>query len=381
MNIITNIFYKKVKKMSSMLRQRVFNLLFLIISILTSAGIMNCHSKHDEKSALLNAIHPWRQDVEINSTYVAQIKAIQHIEIRAFEKGYLQTIYVDEGKTIHKGQRMFQIMPLLMQAEYAKALAEYEAVNIEYLNTQKLFEEKIVSVSEMNLLKARLNKSKAVLNLAKTHLDLTTIKAPFTGIMDRFRVRLGSLIEEGELLTTLSDVSKLWVYFNVSEFDYLNFKTRKQSNKPIQVKLMLANGEEYKHAGVIDTIEADFDNETGTIPFRATFPNPERLLRHGETGNVILKEEIKNALVVPQKATFEVLDKRYVFTVDAKGILKSTEVNILQDVPHLFVLQNGLSEEDVVLLEGHGKVRNGERVRIKLEDKETVLKGLELEAH
>lgn len=353
-------------------------LLFISLCV----GVIGCKSKkHEELGGVFSVAKPWREKVEITRQYVAQIRAIQHIEIRAFEKGYLQGIFVDEGQLIRKGTKMFQIMPFLMNAEYNKAKAEYEISKIEYVNTEKLAQQKVVSLNELALAKAKYDKFEAEMNLAKTHLDLTTIRAPFDGIMDRFRVRLGSLVEEGELLTTLSDISKLWVYFNVSEADYLSYmKNKKAKNSPLTIRLKLANGQIYGYPGQIDTIEADFDNETGNVPFRATIPNPDRLIRHGETGNVLLDDTVDNALVIPQKASFEVVDKRYVYIVDDKGVVDTREIVVDKEIPQLFVIKSGLTEKDTVLLEGIGKLGKGAVIRTKVLAKAEVMQGLELRA-
>ncbi|MCX7632590.1 MAG: efflux RND transporter periplasmic adaptor subunit [Turneriella sp.] len=329
----------------------------------------------------LKATRPWRQNITVKQAYVAQVKAIQHTELRAFERGYLTHIYVDEGRVIKKGQKMFQIMPMLLRAQYEKAKAEYDATEIEYQNTKNLYDQGVVSATELALVKARLKKAKANADLAQSHLELTTVKAPFTGVMDRFHVRLGSMVEEGALLTTLSDISKLWIYFNVTEKDYLNFMEQKKMGKLLKVKFQMANGKIFPHSGVVDTIEGEFDNETGTIPFRATFPNPDRLLRHGETGNILVEDTLVNALVIPQKATFEVLDKRYVYKVNAQGQLAATEVSISHEVPHLFVVEKGVSEKDTILIEGIGKVHDKETIQVELEPVEAVLKSFELEVH
>jgi membrane fusion protein (multidrug efflux system) len=361
--------------------KRQYNVLILFILLASlSLGAIGCKDEnHEEQTGNFSVTKPWRDKVEFTRKYVAQIRAIQHIEIRAFEKGYLQDIFVDEGQLIKKDSKMFQIMPYLMNAEYKKAKAEYEISRIEYVNTEKLAKKNIVSPNELALAKAKLDKSSAELNLAKTHLDLTTLKAPFDGIMDRFRVRLGSLVEEGELLTTLSDITKLWVYFNLSEADYLNYMgSIKEKGSASTIQLLLANGKLYEHSGQIDTIEADFDNETGNVPLRATFPNPDLLLRHGETGNVLLAEKIDNALVIPQKATFEVMDKRYVYVVNEKGVLDAREIVVEKEIPHLFVIKSGLTEQDTVLLEGIGKLSKGKVIRTKLLAKSEVIQGLEL---
>lgn len=359
----------------SLFKDRTLPLILVFMSTLSA-----CTEHSEEKETKFKTAHPWIDRVELSQSYVAQIRAIQRIELRAFEKGYLQNIYVDEGQVIKKGQKMFQIMPVLMNAEYQKAQAEYKITEIEYKNTKTLADQHVVSKNALNLAKAKYDKAEAELNLAKAHLDLTTIKAPFDGIMDRFRVRLGSLVEEGELLSTLSDVSQLWVYFNVTESDYLAYVKNKERTGGSTVKLMLANGQMYEHSGTIDTIESEFNNETGNIAFRATFPNPDSLLRHGETGNVILTNTIEHALLIPQKATFEVLDKRFVYVVDKKGTLEAREIEVASEVPHLFVIRSGLSEKDTILIEGIGKVNKGDSVKTELLGKSEVLKSLELHA-
>lgn len=354
---------------------------YLVLSGLLVFALLvttRCTRKNGEDAgSVFSVTKPWREKVEITQQYVAQIRAIQHIEIRAFEKGYLQKIFVDEGQSIKKGDKMFQIMPVLMNAEYKKAKAEYEISKIEYVNTEKLAKENVVSPNELALTKAKFDKFSAELDLAKTHLDLTTIKAPFDGVMDRFRVRLGSLVEEGELLTTLSDLNKLWVYFNLSEADYLNYiRNKDRASSP--PRLILANGSTYDYPGKIDTIEADFNNETGNIPFRATFPNPDHLLRHGETGNILLTKTLDQALVIPQKATFEILDKRYVYVVNEKGIVDPREIVVDKEVSHLFVIKSGVTEQDTILLEGIGKLSKGDMIKTKILAKSEVIHGLEL---
>jgi membrane fusion protein (multidrug efflux system) len=287
---------------------------------------------------------------------------VQHIELRALERGYLQNIYVDEGQAVKKGQLMFQIMPMVYEAEMEKAKAEVNFVEIEYSNTKNLADSGIVSSNELALSNAKLNKAKAELSLAKAHLDFTTIHAPFNGIMDRFQVRLGSLLDEGELLTTLSDNSKMWVYFNVPETEYLDYVSRVKPEKQQEVVLQMANNKLFEHKGVVETIEADFNNETGNIAFRAVFPNPKGILRHGETGNILMPIPLMNALLIPQKATFEILDKRYVFVVDKKNRIQTREITIGTELPHLYVITEGLHEDDKILVEGLRKVKNKQRI-------------------
>jgi membrane fusion protein (multidrug efflux system) len=342
-------------------------------------GFLNwTHNKHEEIESEFPVTTPWHETLEIKKEYVAQIRAVQHIELRSLEKGYLQSIYVDEGQFVHKGDKMFQIMPLLLEAELKKATAEYELAKIEYDNTLMLQKRSVVSVNELALAKAKLDKMHAEMELAQAHMQFATVIAPFDGIMDRFHVRLGSLIDEGELLTTLSDNSQMWLYFNVSETDYLDYMESKQANKEVPIELRLANGKIFPYKGKIDTIEAEFNNEVGNVAFRATFPNPEQLLRHGETGTVLLTKKYENALVIPQKATFEVLDKKFVYVVGENNELSSRQITIAAEVPHLFIIAAGLTDHDKILLEGLGKVHSGDKIKTQNQDEKTVKKSLML---
>lgn len=321
---------------------------------------------HDESTFIVTT--PIKKDTVVMNEYVCQIRAIQHIELRALEKGYLQNTYVDEGQFVKKGQLMFQIMPMIYQAELQKAEAEVKFAEIEYLNTKSLADNNIVSQNELALGKARLDKAKAEVALAQAHLGFTRITAPFDGIMDRFQVRLGSLLDEGELLTTLSDNSKMWVYFNVPEAEYLDYMTKAKSDSDKKVLLQMANNKMYEHEGFVETIEADFNNETGNIAFRAIFPNPQSILRHGETGNIFMPAVLHDALIIPQKATFEILDKKYVYVVDDNGVVKSRQITVGTELPHLYAVQTGLSETDKILVEGLRKVKNNQKIKFAMHD-------------
>ena len=356
--------------------------ILLFMSFCAIIATTSCESKHEEKEeeATFLVTSPVEKDTVIEKEYVSQIRAISHIELRALEKGYLQKIFVDEGQHIKQGQLMFKIMPMLYEAEQQKAQAEANFAQVEYKNTKSLADSNIVSVNELALAKAKLDKAKAELSLATVHLGFTEIRAPFSGIMDHFQVRLGSLLDEGDLLTTLSDNSKMWVYFNVPEAEYLNYANGLKSKNKEIVKLRMANNELFDHSGVVETIEADFNNETGNIAFRATFPNPKGLLRHGETGSIIITTPIKNALLVPQKATFEVLEKKYVYVVDKENKIRSREITVAAELPHIFVVSSGLNKDDKILLEGLRLVRENEEIHSKFVQPDSVINHLSLYA-
>jgi membrane fusion protein (multidrug efflux system) len=355
---------------------------FILIALCSMILFAACesHEEHEESEVIFTITSPLKKDTLVSRLYVCQIHSVQHIELRALERGYLEKIYVDEGQFVKKGQLMFQIMPNLYQAELKKAEAEAHFAQIEYQNTKSLAENNVVAPNELALAEAKYDKAKAELQLAQVHLDFTRIRAPFDGIMDHFYAREGSLIDEGDLLTTLSDNHEMWVYFNVPEAEYLNYKVHITKDTSLFVKLRMANNEIFPFVGEVNTIEADFNNETGNIAFRATFQNPKALLRHGETGNVIVNAPLKNALLIPQKATYEILDKKYVFVINKEGIVRSRQIIVGAELPHLFQVTAGLEEDDRILLEGLRKVRDGDKIAFEYRSPEKVLPELDLYA-
>ncbi len=354
----------------------------LVVGVVLFCTNCQSHNEHKELPIKFSVTSPIKLDTSVTKKYVCQIHSTQHIELRALERGYLQEIFVDEGQFVKKGQLMFQIMPRLYQAELQKSEAEKHFAEIEYQNTKKLADGNVVAPNELALAEAKLDKAKAELALAQVHLDFTQVRAPFDGIMDHFHVRKGSLVEEGELLTTLSDNHEMWVYFNVPEAEYLDYKIElsKDSTHPLTVKLLMANNKLFEYEGVVNTIEADFNSETGNIAFRATFPNQKGLLRHGETGSVLVQAPLKDALLIPQKATFEILDKKYVFVVDEDGLVRSRQIKVGAELPHLYQVNSGLKDSDRIILEGLRKVRDGDQIVMDYLEPTEVISHLELHA-
>lgn len=319
-------------------------------------------------------------DTSFTQEYVAQIKSVRNIEIRCQEKGFLQNIYVDEGQAVHTGQVLFRIMPKIYEAELLKAKAEAKTSEIELMNAKTLVDKNIVSKNEQAMAQAKLDQARAEISLAQLHLSFTEIRAPFDGTIDRIPKKLGSLVDEGDLLTSLSDNGQMFAYFNVSEPEYLNYETNKADRADNKVSLLLANNEPLPYKGEVETIESEFNSETGNIAFRARFPNPDKLLKNGETGKVLMTVPLKNALVIPQKATYEVQDKRYVFVVDQKGIVHSRLITIAGEIPDLYVVKTGLAATDKILLEGVQKVKENEQIRGDYQDPKEVIAHLRLKA-
>lgn len=318
--------------------------------------------------------YPITVDTSYHSDYVTDIHSIKNIEIRARVKGYIETIHVDEGKPVKKGQTIFSISKQEYQEEVLKATAnlknaisEAKAAELELQNIKILVEKNVVSKTEMEMAQAKLDALNAKIEEAKSHevsaqlkLSFTEIRAPFDGVIDRIPNKVGSLVDEGTLLTTLSDNNEVYAYFNVSEKEYLDFShdVRESSNSG-EVSLILANNKEHNYKGKIETIEGEFDNETGSIAFRARFPNPDKILKHGSSGKIRLKKKLHNAIVIPQKSTFEIQDQVYVFVVDDQNQVRMKSFVPKIRIPHLYILESGLTTKDKIIYEGIQDVREG----------------------
>jgi len=326
----------------------------LLCAALTIALLGSCSSKKEEKTEIAKyaVTTPMVMDTSFTKEYVAQIQSLQNIEIRAKVDGYLDKICVDEGQNVQEGQLLFIIRPREYEADLAKAKAAVKEAELEVQNVKTLADKNIVSQNELAMAMAKLDEAKAEQSRAELYLSYTSIRAPFSGTIDRLRFKIGSLIDAGTLLTTLSNNKEVYAYFNVSETEYLDYKSRPKNDEQNIATLLLANNQPHRYKGKIETVEGQFDNETGTISFRAKFPNPDLLLKHGETGKVQLKTSLKNALIIPQKATYELQDKTYVYVLNDKNIVQSRNITIKQRLPNIFIIDSGLSASDKILLEG-----------------------------
>lgn len=344
------------------------------------------HGAH-ETGHVIVATTPLAKDVTVTQKYVCQIHSRRHIELRALEGGYLEQVLVQEGQAVKKDQLLFKLLPVLYAARLQADQAELQSAEIKLRNTEQLFKDHVVSDQEVALAQAELGKAKAKVELAKAELSFTEIKAPFDGLVDRQYEQQGSLIEEGDMLTSVSDNLVMWVYFNVPEADYLAFKAMPGAGtisdpqhlrlSNAKIELQLANGKVFDQpAAETITIESTFDNETGNIQFRADFPNPNLLLRHGQTGTLLLHRTLPNALVIPQRATFEVLDKQYVYVVDKDGIAHQRLVTIAHESDDIFVVTSGLEVTDKIVFDGVRQVRDGAHVEAEVRDPKLVLKNL-----
>ena len=364
-----------------------------------SLSLPACHPSHAAEHGdahhdrhTIVATSPVAKDVVVTQQYVCQIRAQKHIEVCALEGGRLEEIPIKEGQFVKKDELMFRVIPRLYQARLKAEEAEANVADLELQYSKSLAEKNAISPKEVALYEGKLAKAKV--DQAKAELDFATVKAPFDGYVDRLERQLGSTIKEGEVLTTLSDTGLMWVYFNVPEVRYLEFMARREpqpADGPArpngkaesasrlklidsQLELTLANGSTFKYpAGDTVTVEGKFNSETGNIPFRADFPNPERLLRHGQTGTVLIHQKVHGAVVIPQRATFEVLNKRYVFVVDDHGVVHQREVVVGNEMDDVYVVKSGVTPADKIILEGVRQVKDGQHVEFEFKPADEVL--------
>jgi membrane fusion protein (multidrug efflux system) len=176
------------------------------------------------------------------------------------------------------------------------------------------------------------------------------------------------------MLTTLSSTNDVFAYFKVSEAEYLHFQKRKQAGNYDEVELILADNSKYELTGRIETTETEFDQASGNIAFRARFNNPKGLLKNGSNGKVRIKENVSNALIIPQRSTFEIQDKIFVFVADKKGKVTQREVVIAERLPHAYVIKEGITTEEKIILEGVGSLKNGDDIQIDVLTADETLK-------
>ncbi len=348
--------------------------------LLLGLMLTDCTSKSETKKQVASLPFPViqlsRQSATLDHDYASNLEAVQNVEVRARVAGYLDKIMVDEGQAVRKGQLLFRLNPAEYQvgvdrarASLESATAQSRSASIEMDRVKLLVDKNIISGSELKLAKAKIevakgdiDQAKAALSNARRMVSLTDIRSPFDGVINRIPYKQGSLIEEGSLLTSVTDIQQIYAYFNVSEKEYLAFiKKRLNPEKTMarEVELLLADDSVYPYKGKIETTETIFEGNSGTIAFRARFPNPNRLLRHGATGKVRLSTDVTDAVLVPQKSVFDVQDKSFVYVVDAQNKVKSRSFVPSSRVDQFYIVQSGLKSGDRIVYEGVQNIKDG----------------------
>ena len=323
----------------------------------------------------------------IHSEFPATIEGQQNVEIRPKIDGYVEKIYVDEGATVRKGQALFKISApqyeqevRTAQANIRIAQANVNAARMEVNKVRPLVEKNIISqyelqTAEFNLQsrEAALAQANATLANARTNIGYTTITSPVNGVVGTLPFKIGSLVSSNTALplTTVSNIGNIYAYFSVNEKVALEFSSETKGNTTAErlatmppVSLRLANGSIFPQKGKIETAGGMINTETGSLSLRATFPNPGNIVRSGSSGLIIIPSTLDSALLVPQKSTYEIQGKKFVYLLNDSGVVKSNPITIRENSGgQFFVVESGLKKGDVIVFEGVASLREGEKIK------------------
>ncbi len=362
--------------------------LFLVRNIIIGSIIFlySCSSKQPEAVAAAPEAFPVIQISEASATtyteYPAAIEGIADVEIRPQVSGYLDKIFVAEGSLVKAGQPLFKINDRVYQEQLNSASATLHASESAIINAQleidkltPLVQNKVVAEIQLKMAQAAYKiavanseQSKAAVESAKINIGYTTVKAPVNGYIGRLFKKQGTLVSgtDASPLTTLSDVHEVHVYFSLSETDFISFKTNypgktiadKIKNLP-PVSLILADNSINPQKGKIDIVDGQFDRTTGAITVRASFSNPEGLLRSGNTGKIRLGLQHANSLIVPQAATVEVQDKIYVYKVSDSNKVTRQPISVTGKSGTDYLVNDGVKSGDRIVFKGLDHLQEG----------------------
>ncbi|GAB2494977.1 efflux RND transporter periplasmic adaptor subunit [Algoriphagus taiwanensis] len=354
--------------------------LVLIAGLTASCTEGNSKNNKESEAISVPVLELQPRAVDVPQTYIADIQAIQFVEVRSKVEGFVDQIFVDEGQFVNKGQKLFQLssaeyneMVNSARAGLARAKAEQTAAKVEMERLQILVDKNIISPSELELAKSKkaiadsqIAEAESLLKAAQTGLSYTTVKAPFDGIVDRIPHKIGSLVTENDLLTSITDVSSVFAYYKVNENEYLNFMRSKieggnADSFSEQLTLILSDGEKYPQKGKLETTEGDIESGTGSIGFRVRFPNPDNLLKHGASGKIEMLSKMEGVFLIPQKSTFEIQDFTYVYVVDKENTVKVRSFKPIQRYD-IYYIADGFEPGDRIVFEGIQQVKDGSKV-------------------
>lgn len=324
------------------------------------------------------------QSITLTTTRSGTFEGRQDIEIRPNVGGFITQVCVDEGASVKKGEVLFVIDPVQYEeavnvaraaVEVAKATVATNELTVE--NNKELRDKNIISeynyqmsVNTLAQAKAQLAQAEAQLVNAEKNLSYTRVTSPADGVIGKIPYRVGSLVSSANTtpLTTVSDISQMYVYFSMTEKELLDLVRQDSTpgkiiEKMPEVSLLTADGRPYEEKGKITTISEVIDQATGSVRARATFANPQRLLRSGGNGMVIIPTTLNDVIVIPQKATYELQNKRFVYVVNNESVAESREVQVYDlDDGKNFVITGGLQAGERVVMEGASTLRNGTKI-------------------
>ncbi len=353
--------------------------------------ICSCGKKQEQQQTQeipeLAVISVGEQDATLETAYPATLHGKNDVEIRPQVTGFLTKVNVQEGQHVSAGQVLFTIDQVQLQAqvEAAQAAVAVAQANVNTAqtnanNNKTLLDKNIISASAyqtsvdaLNAAKAQLNQANAQLVSAKKNLSYSVVTAPTSGVVGTIDYKEGALVSPQTLLTVLSNNGDVEAYFSLNEKEVYSLTddgkmSMEQALKQLPpVALQLANGERYGYEGKIISVSGVLDNSTGSATVKAIFPNPNGLLRSGNTAQVLIPNMRKDVLVIPQKATYEVQDLKFCFVVGDSSKVHSTPIQIADENDgQNYIVTGGLNPGDVVVVEGVGiTVKDGMQIKPK----------------
>ena len=309
------------------------------------------------------------------TTYPATIKGVQDVQISPKVGGFIVRINVKEGQTVSAGQVLFEIDNVTYQAQVRQAQAavntartQVNTAQLTYENSKKLHENHVIGDYELQTsqntfeqAKAGLAQAEAALANAKEALSFCYVKSPANGVVGTLPFKVGALVGAQNVLTTVSNNSTMEVYFSVNEKVALEMsKTGNGLESMPAVKLQLADGTIYENEGKVTKMSGVIDAATGTVQLIAVFPNPNKLLKSGASGNIVIPNELNNAIVIPQSCVMEVQNKKFVYTLSSDKKVKYTEIKVApQNDGNNYVVTDGLKVGDKYVTNGITKLNDG----------------------
>lgn len=314
---------------------------------------------------------PTRTVTSYNS-YPATIEGTINSAVRAKVSGYITRVLVDEGERVKRGQTLFTLETETLSSDAAAARAEVNAAQVEVDKLKPLVEKNIISPVQLQTAEARLAQAQSRYNSIAANIGYATIKSPVDGNVGAINYRSGALVSPTDPLplTTVSQTEEVYAFFSMNEEDYFEFLENSQGNNLNEkidnfpkVKLMLAGEREYEHEGEIKTVNAQVNPQTGTVNFRATFPNPEGILTNGNSGTVRIPQVYEDAIVIPAKSTYEAQGYTYAFRLTQGDTARRVLVEVAEGVKGIYVINSGLEKGDTIVAEGVARVDNNSRVK------------------
>ncbi|MFC4741077.1 efflux RND transporter periplasmic adaptor subunit [Flavobacterium ponti] len=356
--------------------------IYFFSSLLLAVTILSCNQKKEEPKAKEPAPYKVVQVSKTNTTLLAEyptkLEGITDIDIRPKVDGYIEKIYVDEGQEVKKGQLLFKLETQTANQDAAAAKAKVDVAQVEVNRLKPLVDRKIISDVQLETAKANLASAKSTYQSIIARINYATITSPVNGIVGTLPLRIGSYVssQTAQPLTRISDISKVYAYFSVNEKEQLDIMMNaegktfqdKIANMP-PVNLVLSNGDVYQEKGKIETFSGQANTQTGSFNVRASFPNPNRLLRSGGSGTIQIPTNLKDVVLIPQNATVELQDKRIALIVDQENKVKFVPIEV-RAVPggEYFVVDKGLNANDKFLVEGVGIITEGTPIKPEVID-------------